>query len=57
MKLPMIKIYTLHIVYNKFEIVQNISFFSVKRARKYFELMNSSDEFEVSLDVGVLKLW
>lgn len=55
-RLPLIKIYTLHIINKKLKYEFIMHFFSIKKARRYFESMNQNDEYEVSLDIGVLQL-
>lgn len=58
MKLPMINIWILHI--NRIaepKYIDTVIYLSRKRAKKYFENLNKSKEYEVYLEIGNLRLW
>lgn len=55
--MPLIKVYTLNVLYKNCKCRGKVSFLSVKRARKYFDVLNKNNEYEVSLEISTLKLW
>lgn len=56
-KLPVIKVYTLYITHKKTNYTYVTHFLFIKRAKRYFEIANESNEYEASMEIGVLQIW
>ena len=56
-KLLAIKVYTLYITHKETNYTYVIHFIFAKRAKRYFEIANKSNEYEVSMETSVLQIW
>ena len=56
-KLPVIKLHTLYIVHKETNCTYVVHFIFAKRAKRYFEIANKSNEYEVSMETSVLQIW